>query len=148
MKSIKARNRQEGRLLESADTIGSTMAKRPRNGLRFADGHAGNTATSRSPDARNDRAAGEQSPRDGARDSSRAHRGGHAQSERFYRPDGERRVELRGWNPVPAQEQTHAAPRQAARERRVRTRKGFTTRTPKWKKRHEEIFFVPVRLWS
>src|ERR1019366_1032716 len=105
MKSIKARNRQEGRLLESADTIGSTMAKRPRHGLRFPDGHAGNTGANRSPDARNARAAG-------------------------------------------AQKRAHGAPRQAARERRVRTRKGFTARTPRWKKRHEEIFFVPVRLWS
>src|SRR5450759_2418051 len=109
MKSIKARNRQEGRLLESAHTIGSTMAKRPRNGLRFADGHAGNTGANRSPDARNDRAAGEQGPLDVARDSSRAHRGGHAQSERFYRPYGERRVELRGWNPVLAKERAHYA---------------------------------------
>src|ERR1700731_4954494 len=95
-----------------------------RDGLRFANGGSdtGNAGGDRSPDARDDRAAGGQGARDGARDSSRADSGGHPQSERLCGFDGERRVELRGRNPVRAQERAYGAAREAAREYRIRTR--------------------------
>src|SRR5258707_9911606 len=70
------------------------LAKKVLNPLRSANGDARNVGGDRSPDARDDHAAGEQGARDGACDSSRAHIGGHPQPERFCRPDGERRVEF------------------------------------------------------
>src|SRR5258708_11931305 len=96
------------------------LAKKVPAALRFADGRARDTGADRSPDARDDRAAGEQGARDGACDSSRAHSGGHPQSERLRRLDGERRVELRRRNFVRAQERTHRDPRKADPEHRVK----------------------------